>query len=114
MYGCIVFAVALVVTYIMVPVSKKIAIAAGAIDYPSNRRVNTEPVPRCGGIAMYAGIIAGAFTVFLGVRYFGWNVNDLYTVNVDYILLFIGVTVMCLCAVSGQCSREEERRDRAE
>ena len=27
---------------------------------------------------------------------------------------FIGVTVMCLCAVSGQCSREEERRDRGE
>lgn len=27
---------------------------------------------------------------------------------------FIGVTVMCLCVVSGRCSREEERRDRAE
>lgn len=26
----------------------------------------------------------------------------------------IGVGVMCLCAVSGQCSREEERRDSAE
>ena len=27
---------------------------------------------------------------------------------------FVGVTVMCLCAVSGRFSREEERRDRAE
>lgn len=26
----------------------------------------------------------------------------------------IGVVVMCLCVVSGQCSREEERRDSAE
>ena len=26
----------------------------------------------------------------------------------------LGVTVMCLCFVSGQCSREEERRDSAE
>ena len=26
----------------------------------------------------------------------------------------LGVTVMCLCVVSGQCSREEKRRDRAE
>ena len=94
LYGCIVFAVSLIVTLIMVPVSKKIAVVAGAIDYPSNRRVNTEPVPRCGGIAIYLGIIAGAFTIFLGVRYFGWNINDLYTVNVDYILLFLGVTLM--------------------
>ena len=27
---------------------------------------------------------------------------------------FVGVTVMCLCDVSGRCSREEERRDSAE
>ena len=27
---------------------------------------------------------------------------------------FVGVTVMCLCAVSGRCSREEERWDSAE
>ena len=27
---------------------------------------------------------------------------------------FVGVTVMCLCAVSGQCSREDERRDGTE
>lgn len=27
---------------------------------------------------------------------------------------FIGVTTMCLCVVSERCSREEERRDRAE
>ena len=27
---------------------------------------------------------------------------------------FIGVTTMCLCVVSGRCSREEERRDSAE
>ena len=26
----------------------------------------------------------------------------------------IGVFVMCLCFVSGQCSREEERRDKSE
>ena len=26
----------------------------------------------------------------------------------------LGITVMCLCVVSGRCSREEERRDSAE
>ena len=91
----IVFGVAFVVTYAAVPLSKRIAVKLGAIDYPGNRRVNTEPVPRCGGIALYLGLVAGAFTVFVGTRFFGWELNDLYTLeNVNYLLLFVGITVM--------------------
>ena len=93
--GLIVFAVAFLVTFATVPLAKRIAKLCGAIDYPGNRRVNTEPVPRCGGIAMYLGIVAGAFTIFVGVRWAGWELHDLYTINnVNYILLFVGVTVM--------------------
>ena len=91
----IVFAVAFLVTYVTVPVSKRIAVRLGAIDYPTNRRINTEPIPRCGGIALYLGMVAGAFSIFLGVEFFGWRLHDLYTLeNVNYILLFIGVTMM--------------------
>ena len=53
----IVFAVAFAVAYCMVPVSKKIAFRIGAIDYPGYRRMNREPIPRCGGIALYVGLI---------------------------------------------------------
>lgn len=91
----IVFAVAFIVTFAMVPVSKRIAKLVGAIDYPSNRRVNTKPVPRCGGIALYLGLVAGMFTVFVGVRFFGWELQDVYRVgDVNYYLLFIGVTAI--------------------
>ena len=91
----IVFAVAFAVTFACVPLSKRIAKLVGAIDYPSNRRVNTEPIPRCGGIALYFGLIAGALTMYVGVLFFGWKLNDLYTLeDVNYLLLFIGVTVM--------------------
>ena len=91
----IVFCVAFGVTYATVPLSKRIAKLVGAIDYPGNRRVNTKPVPRCGGISLYLGLVAGAFTVFLGTHFFGWVLADLYTIqNVNYILLFIGITVM--------------------
>ena len=91
----IVFCVAFGVTYASVPLSKRIAKLVGAIDYPSNRRVNTKPIPRCGGIALYLGLVAGAFTVFLGTHFFGWVLADLYTLqNVNYILLFVGITVM--------------------
>lgn len=93
--GLIVFAVAAVVTYAMVPVSKRIAHKLGAIDYPSNRRINTEPIPRCGGIALYCGFLAGCFTVYLGNVFFGWGADDLFAMQeVDYRLLFVGMTCM--------------------
>ena len=93
--AAIVFAVAFIVTFAMVPLCKRIAKLVGAIDYPGNRRVNTKPVPRCGGLAMYFGIVAGVFTIFVGVRFFGWNLQDLYRLSdVNYIVLFLGVTAM--------------------
>ena len=91
----IIFAVAFIATYIMVPLSKRIAIKIGAIDYPGNRRLNSEPVPRCGGIALYVGLIAAVATIAIGVKVFGWRVppfDELHNTNV--ILLLVGVSFM--------------------
>lgn len=93
--GLIVFAVATIVTYLMVPVSKRIAYRLGAIDYPSNRRINTEPIPRCGGIALYCGFLAGCFAVYLGNVFFGWGAHDLFAMpDINYRLLFVGMSLM--------------------
>ena len=93
----IVFAVAFLVTFATVPLSKRIAKLVGAIDYPGNRRVNTTPIPRCGGIALYLGLIAGMFTLFVGIRFFNWEVLDEYRlVDVNYLTLYLGVTAMFL------------------
>lgn len=89
------FAVAFAVAYLMVPVSKKIALALDAVDYPGNRRMNKTPIPRCGGIALYAGLCAGVFAVVVGIHFFGWQITNLYIVsNVNYVLLFVGVSAM--------------------
>ena len=91
----IVFAVSFAVTFACVPLSKRIAHLLGAIDYPSNRRMNTEPIPRCGGIALYLGLVAGGLTMYIGVLFFNWDINDLYALeNIDFLMLFVGVTVM--------------------
>lgn len=91
----IVFGVSFGVTYLMVPVSKKLAWVIGAIDYPGNRRVNTKPVPRCGGVAILAGLIAGVFATFIGAKFYGWALNDLYVLQgIDYSMLYIGVIAM--------------------
>ncbi|MBR0404352.1 MAG: undecaprenyl/decaprenyl-phosphate alpha-N-acetylglucosaminyl 1-phosphate transferase [Eggerthellaceae bacterium] len=93
----IVFGVAFAVTFACVPLAKRIARLVGAIDYPGNRRVNTKPIPRCGGIAMYLGFCAAAFTVFVGVRFFDWELQNLYVLaDVNYYMLFAGVTLMFL------------------
>lgn len=90
-----VFFVAFIVTYLMVPVSKKIAVVIGAIDYPSNRRLNTEPVPRCGGIALYVGLVAACLSVIIAERFFGWEIVDLYVLkDINFVLLFVGITIM--------------------
>ncbi|CAK7051543.1 MAG: putative undecaprenyl-phosphate N-acetylglucosaminyl 1-phosphate transferase [Paraeggerthella hongkongensis] len=93
--AAIVFCVAFAVTCCMVPVSKWIAVKIGAIDYPGNRRVNVDSVPRCGGIALYTGLLAACFSIYLGVRFFDWNMHDLYVLgDINYIVLFLGVTAM--------------------
>ncbi|MDO4532558.1 MAG: MraY family glycosyltransferase [Coriobacteriia bacterium] len=91
----IVFSVAFLVTLIMVPPSRWLAATIGAIDYPSNRRVNDHPVPRCGGIALYLGFLAGCLTLYLGVAHFGWRVTDLYIVKgIQYPSLLMGISIM--------------------
>ncbi len=68
------FAASLASALAVTPLARKIAVRIGAIDYPSKRRVNKTPIPRMGGIAIFAGIVA-AFTVqYIGTTYFDWPV----------------------------------------
>ena len=49
-------AAAFLATYLCVPIAKRLAQRWGAIDYPSKRRINTTPIPRLGGLAVFAGL----------------------------------------------------------
>ena len=44
---------------ILVPLAKKIANYVGAIDIPDERKVHNKPMPRMGGIAIYAAFLVG-------------------------------------------------------
>jgi len=52
-YG-LTFFMALVIAAIATPVSMKLASRWGAIDYPGGRHVHKKPIPRLGGLAVYA------------------------------------------------------------
>ena len=95
--AAIVFAIAFGVAYACVPLAKRLANSLGAIDYPSDRRINTTPIPRTGGIAIYAGFCAGCLVVAVGTTFFGWGPVDLVAVrNIDYVLLFCGLSIVFL------------------
>lgn len=60
--------VSLLTAYVMVPYVKRFAEAVGAIDEPNERRINTVPVPRMGGISIFCGFML-ALLLFV-------NIND--------------------------------------
>ena len=45
--------------YILVPIVKKIASHIGAMDQPNNRKIHKVPIPRLGGLAIFAGFLFG-------------------------------------------------------
>jgi UDP-GlcNAc:undecaprenyl-phosphate GlcNAc-1-phosphate transferase len=55
----LVIAVAAAVTYLLTPLCRRLAVRIGALAQPRDRDVHTIPIPRLGGLAMYAGLVAG-------------------------------------------------------
>lgn len=53
----IAFLIALVSSYFITPQVKRLALRAGALDAPDERKVHTQPIPRLGGLAIYAGFM---------------------------------------------------------
>lgn len=51
------FTIALAAAYIITPQVINLAIKAGALDAPDARKVHTKPIPRMGGLAIYAGFV---------------------------------------------------------
>ncbi|MBW4573780.1 MAG: undecaprenyl/decaprenyl-phosphate alpha-N-acetylglucosaminyl 1-phosphate transferase [Aphanothece sp. CMT-3BRIN-NPC111] len=52
------FLLAWVVTYRFIPAVRSFALRVGWADQPNARRLNREPLPNAGGLAIYAGVIA--------------------------------------------------------
>ncbi|CEJ44178.1 MraY family glycosyltransferase [Umezakia ovalisporum] len=52
------FVLAWLVTWRLIPTVRKFALQVGWADQPNARRLNREPLPNAGGLAIYAGVIA--------------------------------------------------------
>lgn len=94
-YLCL-FAAALVATLATTPLARRIAITVDAVDYPNARRINKEPIPRMGGIAIFLGIVAAFVVQYLGTTYLGWPAVLVPSpkLQVDYWLLVLAFLVI--------------------
>lgn len=70
-YLCL-FATSLVVSLALTPLAGRLAWKLGAVDRPGKRRINRKPIPRMGGVAVFAGIIAAFIVQYLGTTYLAW------------------------------------------
>lgn len=64
----IAFATALIMTFIMTPLVKRLAFFVGAIDLPNERKVHTKIMPRLGGLAIFMAFIGGYFIISPAIR----------------------------------------------
>lgn len=66
----IVFMVAFVVTLLITPIVRRIALRAKIVDWPDQgRKAHREPVAYLGGVAVFAGLLAGVMTSYVTVLY---------------------------------------------
>src|SRR5688572_9699481 len=59
------FLLALLLSFALIPLVRKRAIAAGMFDAPGGRKIHKAPIPRLGGIAIWAGFILTALFLFI-------------------------------------------------
>src|SRR5438874_2882714 len=85
----IVLAVAAVVTWLLTPTVRRVAIRLGAVVSPDNRRVHERPTPTLGGAAMYGGFLAAMAVASVLPKF-----RPVFRGTSEPLGLLIGATVM--------------------
>ncbi len=61
------------VTLLLTPLVRRAAIAWGLVDTPGGRKIHSKPIPRLGGVAIFAGVMAAMAMQAAGEYYLGWG-----------------------------------------
>lgn len=89
------FLLAFIASFVTVPYTIKLASKVGAIDMPSDRRVNKRPIPRIGGIAILVGFLISSFyLIFTSVIENKIILNDSDHYLVKLIGFLIGILIL--------------------
>ncbi len=82
---------ALGVTYFLTPLVRSLAIKYKAVDIPNERKVHVTPLPRWGGLAIYAGFTVAIGLALLLAKYTGINIQSKMIWGI-----FIGSTLLVI------------------
>lgn len=94
-------AIALVATFMLVPLVRKFAIAIDAVDYPSERRINKRAVPRLGGLAMFGGMSVAIIAEILFIVFSSDTSlsSAIRGIGINYVVLGLGIAIVCAVGV---------------
>lgn len=93
----IAFLLAFITSFVMVPYTIKLAKKLGAIDYPSDRRINKRPIPRIGGIAVIIGFLLSAIYLTITMTIEGsLELNGQENYKMKLLGLLIGIIVLSI------------------
>ncbi|BDI19491.1 undecaprenyl-phosphate alpha-N-acetylglucosaminyl 1-phosphate transferase [Nostoc cf. commune SO-36] len=84
------FLLAWLVTWRLIPTVRKFALRVGWADQPNARRLNREPLPNAGGLAIYAGVIAALVLASL------LRPIELQTVLAQVLTILLGGSILVL------------------
>jgi UDP-GlcNAc:undecaprenyl-phosphate GlcNAc-1-phosphate transferase len=91
----IVFGVSALTAFVSTPLVRRAAVASGAIDRPSDRKVHPKPTPTVGGLAIFMAVLAG-WGVSHGMDFF----DRMYRVSSEPLgVLVAGGVIMVVGAV---------------
>lgn len=63
----IAFLLAFITAFVITPYTIRLAIKVGAVDVPSDRRVNKKPMPRLGGLAVISGFLVSMIYLIISM-----------------------------------------------
>jgi len=104
------FLVAGALALLLVPLTKRLALRVGAIDYPSERKLHTVPTPKLGGLGILGGVLVAGLiwlpadteshSILIGAAAIAWVgvLDDIFELNPA--LKLLGQTVAVVIPVS--------------
>ena len=84
------FAIAVILSLILTPLAGRLGIKFGAMDEPDERKVHVKPMPRTGGLAIFAVFILALIIS----SFFNTNISNLLELD-RQIIFFFGGAVIC-------------------
>lgn len=85
--------VALVVTWALVPVARRVGERLGLVAHPGGRRVHKEAVSTAGGMALFGGFVAALGVQAAGEAWLGWG-GGLLEGGRELLAVLIGITIV--------------------